>query len=60
MARGVPEGGVVSTEFHTYTRDEFVEEFVHPDDREAVKEARERRVAYTDSRRDLQSGYWPG
>jgi DNA-binding XRE family transcriptional regulator len=30
-------------EFFTYTRDEFVEEFVHPDDREAVEEARQRR-----------------
>ena len=31
-------------EFCTYTRDEFVEEFVHPDDRAAVEEARQRRV----------------
>jgi len=27
----------------TYTRDEFVEEFVHPDDRAAVEDARQRR-----------------
>jgi DNA-binding XRE family transcriptional regulator len=31
-------------EFFTYTRDEFLEEFVHPDDREAVDDARQRRV----------------
>jgi DNA-binding XRE family transcriptional regulator len=31
-------------EFYTYTRDEFVEEFVHPDDRAAVEAARQRRV----------------
>ena len=31
-------------EFDTYTRDEFVEEFVHPDDRAAVEAARRRRV----------------
>ncbi|MGN9837818.1 helix-turn-helix domain-containing protein [Nonomuraea sp. H19] len=35
----------MSAEFHSYTRDEFLEEFVHPDDREALKEARERRVS---------------
>jgi hypothetical protein len=29
-------------EFVTYTRDEFTEEFVHPDDRSAVEEARQR------------------
>jgi DNA-binding XRE family transcriptional regulator len=31
-------------EFYTYTREEFVEEFVHPDDRTAVEAARQRRV----------------
>ena len=31
-------------EFFTYTRDEFMDEFVHPDDRAAVEEARERRT----------------
>ena len=31
-------------EFFTYTRDEFMDEFVHPDDRAAVEEARQRRV----------------
>jgi DNA-binding XRE family transcriptional regulator len=30
--------------FYTYTRDEFMEEFVHPDDRAAVEEARQNRV----------------
>jgi DNA-binding XRE family transcriptional regulator len=30
-------------EFFTYTRDEFVDEFVHPDDRAAVEDARQRR-----------------
>lgn len=31
-------------EFYTYTRDEFMDEFVHPDDRPAVGEARQRRT----------------
>lgn len=31
-------------EFFTYTRDEFVQEFVQPDDRAAVEDARHRRV----------------
>lgn len=31
-------------EFFTYTREEFVDEFVHPDDRRAIQEARDRRV----------------
>jgi hypothetical protein len=31
-------------EFCTYTRDEFMEEFVHPDDRAAVLDARQKRV----------------
>jgi DNA-binding XRE family transcriptional regulator len=31
-------------EFFTYTRDEFIEEFVHPDDRSAAEEARQRRA----------------
>lgn len=35
----------MSAEFHSYNRDEFLEEFVHPDDREALNEARARRVA---------------
>jgi len=29
-------------EFFTYTREEFLDEFVHPDDRPAVEEARRR------------------
>ena len=31
-------------EFFTYTRDEFLDEFVHPDDRAAVEEARQQRT----------------
>ena len=31
-------------EFFTYTRDEFMEEFVHPDDRAVVEEARNKRA----------------
>jgi hypothetical protein len=31
-------------EFYTYTRDEFMEEFVHPDDRAAIQDARQKRV----------------
>ena len=31
-------------EFFTYTRDEFLDEFVHPDDRAAVEDARQRRT----------------
>jgi DNA-binding XRE family transcriptional regulator len=31
-------------EFVTYTREEFLEEFVHPDDRAAVEDARQRRA----------------
>lgn len=31
-------------EFFTYTREEFVDEFVHPDDRPAVEAARQRRA----------------
>ena len=31
-------------EFFTYTRDEFVDEFVHPDDSAAVEDARQRRA----------------
>jgi DNA-binding XRE family transcriptional regulator len=31
-------------EFFTYTRDEFLEEFVHPDDRAAVLDARDKRA----------------
>lgn len=31
-------------EFFTYTREEFLDEFVHPDDRPPVEEARQRRA----------------
>ena len=31
-------------EFFSYTRDEFIDEFVHSDDRTAVEEARQKRV----------------
>ena len=31
-------------EFFTYTRDELIDEFVHPDDRPAVEEARQKRA----------------
>ena len=31
-------------EFFTYTRDEFLEEFVHPDDRAAVLDERDKRA----------------
>jgi DNA-binding XRE family transcriptional regulator len=31
-------------EFFTYTREEFLDEFVHPDDRPALEEARQKRV----------------
>ena len=31
-------------EFYTYTRDEFMEEFVHPDDRAAIQDARHKRT----------------
>ena len=31
-------------EFFSYTRDEFIDEFVHPDDRTAVEEARQKRT----------------
>ena len=31
-------------EFYTYTRDEFMEEFVHPDDRAAIQDARHKRA----------------
>jgi hypothetical protein len=30
-------------EFFTYTREEFLDEFVHPGDRAAVEDARQRR-----------------
>src|SRR6266581_1280489 len=46
--RGVPEGkGTAMSEepeFFSYTREEFLDEFVHPDDRPAVEEARQRRA----------------
>lgn len=31
-------------DFFTYTRDEFIEEFVHPDDRAAVEDDRQKRA----------------
>ena len=31
-------------EFFTYTRDEFIDEFVYPDDRAAVEEPRQKRA----------------
>jgi len=31
-------------EFFTYTREQFLDEFVHPDDRAAVEDARQRRT----------------
>ncbi len=31
-------------EFYSYTREEFLDEFVHPDDRAAVEEARHQRT----------------
>jgi DNA-binding XRE family transcriptional regulator len=31
-------------EFFTYTREEFLDKFVHPDDRPTVEEARQRRT----------------
>lgn len=31
-------------EFYTYTRDEFMEEFVHPNDRAAIQDARQKRA----------------
>jgi DNA-binding XRE family transcriptional regulator len=31
-------------EFFSYTRDEFIDEFVHPDDRTVVEEARQNRA----------------
>ena len=31
-------------EFFTYTREEFLDEFVHPDDRPALEEAHQRRA----------------
>jgi DNA-binding XRE family transcriptional regulator len=35
-----------SGEVSTYTRDQFLEEFVHPDDRAAVQDAREKRALH--------------
>ena len=32
------------SEFFTYTRDEFIDEFVHPDDRSPVEGARQKRA----------------
>jgi hypothetical protein len=31
-------------EFFTYTREEFLDEFVHPDDRPALEEAHQKRA----------------
>src|ERR1700691_770356 len=44
--RGIPGGTAMSEEpeFFTYTRDEFLDEFVHPDDRPALEEAHQKRV----------------
>lgn len=44
--RGSPEGSTPcpGPEFFTYTREEFLDEFVHPDDRQAVEDARQRRT----------------
>ncbi len=33
-------------EFFTYTRDQFLDEFVHPDDRAVVEDAREKRTLH--------------
>jgi DNA-binding XRE family transcriptional regulator len=33
-------------QFFSYTREEFLDEFVHPDDRPAVDEARQRRALH--------------
>ena len=35
-----------SREFFTYTRDQFLEQFVHPDDRAAVEDTREKRALH--------------
>jgi len=35
-----------SGESFTHTRDQFLEEFVHPDDRAAVQDAREKRALH--------------
>ncbi|MFI7703265.1 hypothetical protein [Nonomuraea sp. NPDC049480] len=43
----------MSAEFHSYTREEFITEFVHPDDRQGLQEAGERRVA------QVRGGSWP-
>ncbi len=42
-------GPLLSREFFTYTRDEFLEELVHPDDRVAVEDAREKRTLHVRS-----------
>ena len=51
--RGIPEGSGTAMseepEFFTYTREEFLDEFVHPDDRQAVEESRHRRTAQSPS-----------
>jgi hypothetical protein len=55
-------------EFSTYTRDEFIDEFVHPDDRPAAEEARQKRTLLSPEGADGQRDYglieperpWPG
>jgi DNA-binding XRE family transcriptional regulator len=44
--RGIPGGTPMSEEpeFFSYTRDEFLDEFVHPADRPALEEAHQKRV----------------
>jgi DNA-binding XRE family transcriptional regulator len=44
--RGLSTGTAMSEkpEFFTYTRDDFLDEFVHSDDRAAVEEARQKRT----------------
>jgi hypothetical protein len=51
-------------EFFTYTREEFLDEFVHPDDRPALEEARQKRVLQvraeylTEMRKSLFGNSW--
>ena len=37
-------------EFFSYTREEFLDEFVHPDDRPALEEARQKRALWGTAR----------
>ena len=41
-------------EFFTYTREEFLDEFVHPDDRPTVEEARHPRRLHSRARRGAE------